>query len=51
MKAAEQPKGIESSKELGELKQFEVEMEQISRGFALVKEIRNSLEKALRDLS
>jgi hypothetical protein len=49
--APEQAKGIEASQKNTELRQFEVEMEQINHAFALVKEIRNTLEKALRDLS
>lgn len=49
--APEKPKGIESSQETKEIKQFEMEMKQINNAFALVKEIRHSLESALKDLS
>jgi len=49
--APEQSKGIEASQEMKEMKQFEVEMEQVNHAFALVKEIRQSLESALKNLS
>lgn len=34
-----------------ELKQFEIEMEQMNQALALVKEIRSSLEAALKNIS
>lgn len=43
-------KGVECSKATSELKQFEAEMEQINHAFTLVKEIRDSLETALKNL-
>ena len=49
--AKEQTKAIESTQEAKEVKQFEIEMEQINHAFALVKEIRLLLKSALNDLS
>ncbi len=46
--ATERTKGAESIKEV---ETFKGEMEQVQRAFALVKEIRHSLEKALDSLS
>ncbi|MCH9627892.1 MAG: hypothetical protein S4CHLAM2_15390 [Chlamydiales bacterium] len=46
--ATEQTKGTESTKEV---EKFKGEMEQVERAFALVKEIRHSLEAALNSLS
>ncbi len=44
----------QQAKEIGanqELKQFEMKMEQMDHAFTLVKEIRGSLESALKSLS
>lgn len=49
--APEPSKGVEPSQETKEMKQLEIEMEQINHAFALVKEIRQSLETALKNLS
>jgi hypothetical protein len=42
---------IEGASHTQEIKQFELHMEQINHAFALVKEIRASLESSLRELS
>jgi len=47
---SEKPKGMESTQEAKEMKQFEIEMEKVNHAFALVAEIRQSLEAALKDL-
>lgn len=41
----------QESAKVQELKQFEIEMEQMNQALALVKEIRSSLESALKNLS
>jgi len=48
---SEPPKRIESSQEMKDIQRFEMEMEQINYAFMLVREIRHSIESALRDLS
>lgn len=47
----QQMKEVEMSQEAKEIKQLEKEMEQVQHAFALVKEIRHSLETALKNLS
>lgn len=48
---SDQAQEIGASHEIQEMKQFEIEMEQINHAFSLVKEIRDSLETALKKLS
>lgn len=48
MEATDEQKAIDPSPEL---KQFQIEMDQIDHAFALVKEIRLNLEGALKKLS
>jgi hypothetical protein len=42
---------VEISQPLQEMNSFEIEMEKINHAFALTKEIRLTLESALRDLN
>lgn len=42
---------LESTQEAKEVRQFKIEMEEIKHAFALVKEIRESLEETLKNLS
>ena len=51
LESAQQQPQIEVSKEIEEMRHFESEMEQINHAFVLMKEIRLTLESALRDLS
>jgi hypothetical protein len=49
--SAQKPSQVECALETGEIKQFELQLEQIDHAFTLMREIRASLESALRDLS
>ena len=42
---------VQASSGAKEIEKFEMKMEQIDRAFALVQEIRHTLESALHDLS
>ena len=51
LESTQKPTQVEASIETKEIQKFEVEMEQINHAFALVKEIRQSLEAALQELA
>jgi hypothetical protein len=51
MESTQKPVISEPSIEMQGIKQFEADLEKIGHAFTLVKEIRLSLESALRDLS
>ncbi len=51
METTHKMQNIDAPTKMDEIAQFEIEMDKINHAFTLVKEIRTSLESALRDLA
>jgi len=51
LESMQKQRHMEAPLEMNEIKQFEIKMDQFHYAFALAKEIRSSLESALRDLA